>query len=163
MWDVGVQKVSKLLSPWHKYANARVHLSQHHTHVFPGSFREHCRPNRIPILIPITIPLPSLTHASTGPLPLPLLPPPLQSLPFPSFLFPPLPASPILPRFTSKLARSPGLIDRQVMGQFNLISKINNGSRPSGLLNLFRNSRFSKVATSLVENTIHCLWIHDME
>ena len=39
------------------------------------------------------------------------------------------PPRPILRRFTSKLARSPGLIDRQVMGQFNLISKINNRRR----------------------------------
>ena len=126
-----VVKGSKLFSTRGKYANARVHLSQHHAHVFPGSFRTHCRPNRIPTLPP-------------GPLP------PLPSPPPPS-----LPPSPILRRFTSKLAWSPGLIDRQVMGQFNLISKINNHSRLSRLLNLFRNSRFSKVAP-LVGNTAHC-------
>lgn len=40
------------------------------------------------------------------------------------------PPTPILRRFTGKLAPSPGLIDRQVMGQFNLISKINNRQRP---------------------------------
>lgn len=36
---------------------------------------------------------------------------------------------PIPRRFMGKLVRSPGLIDRQVMGQFNLISKINNHRR----------------------------------
>lgn len=99
----------ELLSPRGKYANARVHLSPYHAHVFPGRFRTHCRPNRIPPFATLLGPL--------------LLPPPTPSL---------LPR-PILQRFTSKLARSPRLIDRQVMGQFNLISKINNHSRPSCL------------------------------
>lgn len=89
----------------------RVHLSRYHAHVFPGSFRTHCR-GRIecPPLPPRHPTVDEHTRArarraaavcvcATGP---------------------------ILRRFTSKLAWSPGLIDRQVMGQFNLISKINN-------------------------------------
>ena len=47
-----------------KYANARVHLSRHHAHVFPGSFRTHCR-GRIEYPHPPASTLPSAnTHAS---------------------------------------------------------------------------------------------------
>lgn len=50
---------------------------------------------------------------------------------------PPVPPSPILQRFTSKLARSHGLIDHQVMAQFNSISKITNPRRRRRLRSIY--------------------------